>query len=211
MPGAPNRPPEIDGPPPPAAPADQSARRVVRRLGAMRVALRLDLWKGAPSAELVTPLERAEASFASGDLLTSLGHTDQLAIRFAEPRWPTLPVPFKGLRQGIPAPQPPQWDPEFTLTPPEKELRRLRREAELYVDLAAATISWGASHSVDLSDLVAPLEQTRALLAATGPDDAFWAESDLFWQAVRARVPMPKGPAGRPAPAAAPSEAAEPA
>src|SRR5579859_2543952 len=130
MPGAPNRPPEIDKPPAAEPPKDEVARRLLRRLGPMRVALQLDLWKGAPSPELVAPLEHAESNFASGDLVTASGHLDQLAVRFAEPRWPTLPAPFRGLRVHIPAPQPPQWDPEHALPATEKEGRRLQREAE---------------------------------------------------------------------------------
>jgi hypothetical protein len=203
MPGAPNRPPEIE----PTEPiADPTARRVARRLGPDRVALHLDLWKGAPSHELVVLLERAEACFATGDLVTAISHLDQLAVRFAEPRWPTMPMPFKRLRVEIPAPQPPQWDPDHALPPGEKEIKRLAREAETHRDLAEATIDWGTKHSIDLTDLAPCAERARATLAANGPSDAFWADIDSFWQSVRARVPMPKssGRPAAPAPAAAP-------
>ena len=203
MPGAPNRPPEIASPSAGAAvPDDEAARRLLRRLGPMRVALHLDLWKGAPSPELVHPLELAEANFASGDVPTASGHLDQLAVRFAEPRWPTLPLPFRGLRVSIPAPQPPQWDPEHALPPAEKESRRLQRDAELQRDLARATLEWGAKHGVDLSELSPLLDEA---VAAIGPpaDPAFFAAIDRFWQGVRQRVPMPK-PSGRPS--AAPAE-----
>lgn len=200
MPGAPNRPPEADKPPVPApAPSDETARRLVRRMAPMRVALRLDLWKGAPSAELVTPLELAESCFAAGDLANASGHLDQLAVRFAEPRWPTLPEPFKGLRVSIPAPQPPQWDPEHVLPADEKEARRLRREAELQLALARATVAWGAAHAVDLSDLAPHLERAAPAIG-TIVDASFWTEMDALWTAVRARVPMPAAPGRRTAP-----------
>ena len=205
MPGAPNRPPEIAATEPVT---DPTARRVLRRLGPARVALHLDLWKGAPSHELVQLLERAEANFASGDLVTALSHLDQLAVRFAEPRWPTMPMPFKRLRVEIPAPQPPQWDPEHALPPAEKEIKRLAREGELHRDLAAATIAWGSAHQIDLSDLSPCLERAQATLAAAGPSDAFWADIDSFWQSVRSRVPMPKASGRTAPPAPAPAESA---
>jgi hypothetical protein len=204
MPGAPNRPPEVE----PTVPvADPNALRVVRRLGAARIALRLDLWKGAPSPELVQPLERAEASFTAGNLSEALSQLDLLAVRFAEPRWPSLPVPFKGLRVEIPPPTPPHWHPEHGLAPAERESRRLAREAELHRDLTQATLTWAAQHSVPLDDQAAHLEQAKALLISTGPSDAYWTEVDAIWQAVRSRVPMPK-PSGKVAPAAPASETA---
>lgn len=196
MPGAPNRPPELDRTVPAEPPADQAARAVVRRLGPMRVALRLDLWKGSPSPELITPLERAEASFSNGEIATASGHLDQLAVRLAEPRWPTLPVPFKGLRVAIPAPMPPQWDPEHALPAPEKEARRLGREAELQRDLARATLDWARQHGVSLDDAQPHLDRAVGALA-TGPTPAFWDELDHLWQLVRARVPMPAPPRAR--------------
>jgi hypothetical protein len=206
MPGAPNRPPEIEAAPTAPLPADQTSRRLIRRLGPARVALHLDLWKGAPSTELVLPLQHAETNFASGDLVTASGNMDQLAVRFAEPRWPLLPAPFKELRQKIPAPQPPQWNPDFKLTPEEREQLNLRRDAELQRDLAKASIEWGASHQVDLSDLLPHLE--RATLAlGTAVDEAFWTEIDRIWIVVRERVPMPTAGGRKPAPA----EAVEPA
>jgi len=195
MPGAPNRPPEIDAPVPVA---DPTARRLLRRLGPARVALHLDLWKGAPSQELVVLLERAETNFASGDLVTSLNNLDQLSIRFAEPRWPTMPMPFQRLRVEIPHPMPPHWDPEHALPPAEKEGKRLQRDAETQRDLARGSIEWGRTHQVDLSDLTPTLERATATLQASGATDAFWADLDEIWQAVRARVPMPKA-GGRPA------------
>ena len=199
MPGAPNRPPEADKPAP-AAPllADEASRRLNRRLGPMRVALRLDLWKGAPSPELVVPLELAEACLAAGDLPTASGHLDQLAVRFAEPRWPTLPEPFKGLRVSIPAPQPPQWDPEHALPADEKEARRLRRDAELQLALARASVAWGAAHQIDLSDLLPRIERAAPAIGTT-VDASFWTEMDGIWLEVRARVPMPQAAGRKPA------------
>ncbi|MGA8536079.1 MAG: hypothetical protein WB789_01645, partial [Thermoplasmata archaeon] len=87
-------------------------RRALRRLAPSRVALRLDQWKGAPSPDLLTPFEKAEAAYTAGDYTAALQALDQLSIRFAEPRWPTLPEPFRRLRVPIPAPMPPHWDPE---------------------------------------------------------------------------------------------------
>jgi hypothetical protein len=207
MPGAPNRPPELDS----AAPAaDPTSRRLIRRMAPMRIALHLDLWKGAPSQELVVLLERAESNFASGDLVTAQNNVDQLAIRFAEPRWPTMPMPFKRLRVEIPPPTPPQWNPEHALPPEEKELKRLAREAESHCDLARGTIDWGAAHQIDLSDLTPCLDRAKVTLAASGPNEAFWVDIDSFWQSVRSRVPLPKGSAksAGPAKAAAPAETA---
>jgi len=206
MPGAPNRPPEIE----PAVPVqDPTARRLVRRMAPMRVALHLDLWKGAPSQELVVLLERAESNFASGDLVTALNNVDQLAIRFAEPRWPTMPMPFKSLRVEIPPPTPPHWNPEHALAPADKEIKRLAREGEMHVHLGRGTLTWAAAHQIDLTDVAPCLDRAAASLAAAGPTDAFWADIDSFWAAVRARVPMPKS-SGKVAPpkAAAPAETA---
>jgi hypothetical protein len=208
MPGAPNRPPENEPAPPPPPAAGDARQRLLRRLGPARVALSLDQWKGRPSPELVLPLERAEANFASGDFPTAQGHLDQLAVRFAEPRWPTLPVPWVGLRQMIPAPQPPQWDPEFSLAPAEKERRKLEREAALQRDLARATLAWGASHGIDLTELAPHLTQADAALAAGGGSPEFWAAMDAIWEIVRARVPLPSS--GRAPPAPPVADAASP-
>jgi hypothetical protein len=205
MPGAPNRPPEIE----PAAPVqDPTARRIARRMAPMRVALHLDLWKGAPSNELVVLLERAEANFASGDLVTAQNNVDQLSIRFAEPRWPTMPNPFKSLRVEIPPPTPPHWNPEHALPPGEKEIKRLAREGEIQCKLARGTIAWTGAHQIDLSDVVPCLDQAEAKLKESGPTDAFWADMDSFWQAVRARVPMPKATVRAPSKAAPSAEPA---
>ncbi|MCI4340503.1 MAG: hypothetical protein L3J73_04480, partial [Thermoplasmata archaeon] len=120
-------------------------------------------------------------------------------------------MPFKRLRVEIPQPQPPQWDPDHALPAADKETKRLAREADMHRDLALASIAWGSTHQVDLSDLTPCVERAQATLASAGPGDAFWADIDSFWQAVRTRVPMPKA-AGRSAvpaaPAAPPAETA---
>lgn len=200
MPGAPNRPPTSGAPEGPAPALGDAARRVLRRLGPDRVALSLDLWKGAPSKELVEPLRRAEGAFDAGDLVNAQGDLDQLAVRFAEPRWPTLPEPFKQLRQSIPAPMPPSWDPDFSLQPPEKEARKLRREAELQRNLAEATVLWARAHGIEIPDGTGRVDRLKALLGPEAPTDAFWSEVDALWTDVRTLVPLPKSPAARPPP-----------
>ena len=209
MPGAPNRPPESDAPVPPPPPRDEAARRILRRLGPDRIALSLEMWKGAPARELVEPLRRADGAFDAGDLVNAQGDIDQLAVRFAEPRWPTLPEPFKQLRQSIPAPMPPSWDPDNALPPPEKEARRIRREAELQRNLVEATVLWARARSIELPDGTGRVERAKAALAADGPSDAFWAEIDGIWTDVRLLIPLPKPPAPRapPPPAATSGEA----
>ena len=206
MPGAPNRPPETGAPPPPPV-AVAPERRVLRRLGPDRVALQLDVWKGAPSAELVEPLERAEAAYAAGELVAAEKALEQLSIRFAEPRWPTMPAPFKDLRVSIPAPQPPHWDPDHAVEPAEKEARRLRRQADLQLGLAKATVAFAAQRGIPSEDLAAHVGAAEAALAAGGPDDTFWTPIDALWSSVRERFPMPKRPAPRAAPAAATADA----
>lgn len=193
MPGAPNRPPELDAPPapPPPTTANEAGRRVLRRLGPCRVALRLDLWKGAPSKELVDPLARAEAAYAKGDFPAAVSDLDGLSVRFAEPRWPSLPEPFRSLRVAIPAPTPPHWNPDHALSPAEKEAKAVRRDAELQVQLAQATAAWATAHQIDLPDAAGHAERARTTLAADGPTEAFWTEVESVWNAVRERVPMP--------------------
>ena len=191
MPGAPNRPPEAEAPPPPPPAAGTTADRILRRLAPARVALHLDLWKGAPSKELVQPLATAESSFASGDLPHAEGALDQLAVRFAEPRWPTMPEPFKGLRQEIPAPMPPSWDPENALSAPEREGRKLHRFAELQLRLADACLRWAGTHGIRVDDLEPSLKAAQARFPTEGGSAAFWSELDRIWVALRERVPMP--------------------
>ena len=212
MPGAPNRPPETTPAPPPVVPvAEPPERRVLRRLAPSRVALLLDLWKGAPSPELTGPFEKAEAAFAAGDFPGALNQLDLLSVRFAEPRWPSLPEPFKLLRVPIPAPMPPHWDPDHALPAPEKEAKRARRAADEQLALARGTVAWGATHHVDLADASPGLEEARAILEAEGVGPGVYERIDRVWEAVRARAPMPKSApirAAAPAhPAAEPEEA----
>lgn len=196
MPGAPNRPPEAAAAPAPP-PTDLPQRRVLRRLAPSRVALSLDQWKGAPSAELVTPLERAEAAYAAGDWREADSRLDALSVRFAEPRWTTLPEPFRQLRVSIPAPQPPQWDPEFTLTPEEKEARRAVRGLETQLALARASIEWAEKKGIEVTDLTAALARATEKQSAGAPPTEGLVDLDAIWEGLRARVPMPKAPAGR--------------
>lgn len=208
MPGAPNRPPTADAPvPPPPSPVTAPGRVALRRLAPMRVALRLDSWKNAPSRELLVPFERAEAAYTAGDFVGAESALDQLAVRFAEPRWPSLPKPFRDLRVAIPAPQPPQWDPEFVLTPPEREAKKARRYAELQLALADGTLAWASAHSVAADDLRPLVETARAALASGTALEPVHDALDPFWEAIRERVPLPTGP-GAPPPPAAPAPAA---
>jgi len=208
MPGAPNRPPEsTPPPPPPPVLAEPPDRKVLRRLAPSRVALRLDAWKGAPSAELLTPFDKAESAFDAGDFPGALNALDLLSVRFAEPRWPSLPEPFRRLRVPIPAPMPPHWDPDHALAPAEREAKRARREADDQLALAAGTVAWAAEHSVDLNDVGPAVEEARALLATEGVGAPFYERIDRVWDAVRTRVPRPKGPVGRAPPPAAPPPA----
>jgi hypothetical protein len=176
-------------------------------LAASRVALSLDLWKGAPNPELLAPLESAEAAYSRGDWREADSRLDALSVRFAEPRWPTLPEPFRQLRVAIPAPQPPQWDPEFTLPAEEKEARRARRLLETQVALARASVEWAQKKGIDVADLTGPLASAAEKQTAGAPAADVYVLVDPIWGALRARVPMPKPPAGRvvPTPAREPT------
>ena len=205
MPGAPNRPPETAAPAPAPAPVDP-ALRAVRRLVPSRIALPLDLWKGAPSSELLDPLEKAERLLAAGDAAGALGALDQLSIRFHEPRWPSLPKPFRDLRVAIPFPQPPQWDPENALPPAEKEARRQRRDAELQGDLVEASVAFAQRRGIAVDDLTAGVAAAKTALASPGVPPEFWTAVDAIWAALRERVPAPRAAARAPArPAGAPA------
>lgn len=199
MPGAPNRPPSSTPEAPVEPPETDAARRALRRLAPSRVALRQDTWKGAPSPELLTPFEKAEAAYAAGDFAGASSALDQLAVRFAEPRWPTLPMPFRELRVAIPAPQPPQWDPEHALATEEKEARKLRRSAEQQLALAAASVEWMGRHGLESADLTGRLAAARSAFEAGGATDAVWRELDTIWVAVHTRVPSPRPAAATPA------------
>jgi len=191
MPGAPNRPPVTAAPV--APPADVAARRALRRLAPSRVALLQDLWKGAPSPELLLPFDRAETAFTAGDFAGATSALDQLSVRFAEPRWPTLPVPFRDLRVAIPAPQPPQWDPDHALAPAEKEAKKAGRDARTQLALARASIEWMTRRGLATDDLAPTLEAaTTALGDGAAVDPGFWDLIDTIWSTVRDRVPPPK-------------------
>jgi hypothetical protein len=199
MPGAPNSPPkQTDAPPPPVVVPPE--RKALRRLGPCRVALNLEMWKGAPSPELVDPLVRAETAYANADWVNTEQALDQLSIRFAEPRWPTMPVPFRDLRVAIPAPMPPSWDPDHAAEPAEKERRKMARFAELQVALAKATAAYATKRGVPSDDLTAHATAAESALASAGPDQAFWDQIDSLWTAVRERFPMPTRPAAPRAP-----------
>ncbi len=207
MPGAPNRPPDLSAPPTEAAPTvvETPERRTLRRLAPSRIALLLDLWRGAPSAELVQPFERAETSFAHGEYREAEEALDQLSVRFAEPRWPTIPEPFRGLRVAIPAPQPPQWDPDFAVSAEEKEARRARRVGTTQLALARATVRWAAARQLDLGPSPAALDAAGAAFEAGGAPAALYAAIDPIWMAVRERVPLPRAPVAKSAPTPPPA------
>ena len=65
MPGAPNSPPKTAPVAPAPAVLEPPEKVALRRLVPMRVTLLLDLWKGAPHADLTGPLARAESFFAA--------------------------------------------------------------------------------------------------------------------------------------------------
>jgi len=210
MPGAPNRPPEKEPeapvtPPLPVTPAQQA----LRRLAPSRVALLLDLWKGAPSADLMVPFEKAEAAYSAGDFPNAISALDLLSVRFAEPRWPTIPEPFRQLRVPIPAPMPPHWNPEHALTPGAKEAIRARRTADEQLALAAGTVAWAQAHQIDVAELGRRVEEAREILAREGLSLGFYERIDAVWEAVLARFPRPKAPARAAAPAPPPATEAE--
>ncbi|HXQ49280.1 MAG TPA: hypothetical protein VN842_05870 [Thermoplasmata archaeon] len=203
MPGAPNRPPPKD-PEVAVAPSlpETPERQTLRRLGPSRVALRLDQWKGAPSPDLLTPFHTAESAYVAGDYTASLKALDQLSVRFAEPRWPTLPEPFRRLRVPIPPPMPPHWDPEHGMAVPEKEARRARRSADDQLALARASVAWATVNGTDLSSFAPRVEEAAAILEAEGVVSGFYERIDAVWLAVREHV---VAPASRPAARAAPA------
>jgi hypothetical protein len=212
MPGAPNRPPETtpEAPPPPVVP-EGPQQTALRRLAPSRVALLLDPWKGVPSPDVTGPLEKAENAYRSGDYAGAVSALDLLSVRFAEPRWPTLPEPFRRLRVSIPAPMPPHWNPEHALSPAEKEAHRVRRFADDQLALATACVAWAAQHQVATDDLARPIEEAKTLLTTQGVSVGFYERIDTVWNAVRERVPMPKSGGARaatPTPAAAEAEEA---
>ena len=212
MPGAPNRPPEVSGPPPPPPAAGETPQlRLLRRLAPARITLRLDLWKSGAPREFIEPLVKAETLYQAGDIVGAESALDQLSVRLAEPRWPTLPMPFRHLRVEIPQPQPPHYDPEFSLAPAEKEARKARRHAEVQLALAQASVEWARAHATPVDDLAAAVGRAGAALSGTGPGESFWPEVDSVWAGLRDRVPMPTLASARPpAPPPAMTPAEEP-
>ncbi len=203
MPGAPNRPPEKlpelpVAPPVPVTPE----QKALRRLAPSRVALLLDVWKGNLSPELTGPYEKAEEAFARREFGETSSALDLLSIRFTEPRWPSLPEPFRRLRVPIPAPMPPHWDPEHALTAADREMRRAHRAAEDQLALAGGTVVWARAHGVAADDLAAWTEEARATFGSEGASPGFFERIDRVWTAVRERTPLPKS-LGRAPPASA--------
>lgn len=202
MPGAPNRPPEKAAEPPvPVVVPESPQERALRRLAPSRVALLLDSWKGAPNPDVLGPFEKAELAYASGDYAACATALDLLSVRFAEPRWPTLPEPFRRLRVPIPAPVPPHWDPEHGLPASERERRREKRAADDQLALAEGCVAWATAHGVGVSDLAPKIDEAKTLLTTEGVSPAFYERLDHVWNAVRERFPVPKGSVPRPTPA----------
>lgn len=204
MPGAPNRPPE-KAPDVPAAPplVEPPEKKALRRIVPTRVTLLLEMWKGAPNSDLTGPYQKAEAAFAEGDFAGALSSLDQLSVRFAEPRWPILPEPFRLLRVPIKAPVPPHWDPDHALSAPEKESKKARATAQEQLLLVRGSLGWAAAHGVETADLSPKVEIAAARLAEPAGLAAFYEEVDAIWTALHARLPVPKGGAAHAAPAAA--------
>jgi len=208
MPGPPNRPPEKAPPAPSLVPIPEPPdKKVLRRLVPSRVALLLDTWKGPIGPDLAIPFEKAEAAYASGEYSAALTALDTLSVRFAEPRWTSLPEPFRLLRVPIPAPVPPHWDPDHELAPAEKDAKKARKGAEDQLALARGSVAWASAHAVATADLTPKLEAAATHLSDPAGLPAFYSELDAVWSALHGRLPLPKSGAARPAPAAETGEA----
>lgn len=209
MPGAPNRPPEKTPEVPLTPPVPEPPEKLaLRRLVPTRVTLLLDTWKGAPNPDLVGPYQKAEATFAEGDFAGSLSALDRLSVRFAEPRWPTIPEPFRLLRVPIKAPVPPHWDPDHALAAPEKDAKKARATAEDQLALARGCLAWAGTHGVEAADLAPRIDAAAGHLADPAGFGAFYEQIDAIWTGLHGRLPAPKGGAA-PAPAAAAAEVEE--
>lgn len=203
MPGAPNKPPDLEAAPAPVAvPPDDKRRHALRRLAPDRIVLHLPIWRGTPHADLVKPLERAAATVAAGEFPDAEKALDQFSVRLAEPRWPSLPEPWVRLRVAIPAPQPPHWDPDFPLPPAEREAKRDRAWAGTQLLLAQGALELAPALHADLSDVQAGVAEAKAILERDGVSAEFWAPLDRLWEAVQNRVALPSAAAGRVAPPA---------
>ncbi len=203
MPGAPNKPPTIDSPPA-AAPPEQGEKRqhALRRLSPDRLVLRLPIWRGPPSLDLVRPLERVAQSITAGEFPDAEKALDQFSVRLAEPRWPTIPEPWVRLRVSIPAPQPPHWNPDNQLSPADRDAKHAREWADTQLRLLRATFELAPSLKVDLADVASCVDEAQSALEQDGPSPAFWAPVDRVWDAVESRVGLPAVAAARPAPPA---------
>jgi hypothetical protein len=203
MPGAPNKPPEVNAPAAVAPPsAGDKLPHALRRLAPDRMVLHLPIWRGAPNGDLVKPLERAAATLAAGEYPDAEKALDQFSVRLAEPRWPTIPEPWIRLRVTIPAPQPPHWDPDFNLSPADRDTKRTREWAQTQLLLAQGALVLAPSLHVDLSDVQACVEEAKTAFERDGPSAGFWTPLDRFWEAVHSRVPLPTPAGARSAPAA---------
>jgi hypothetical protein len=204
MPGAPNRPPEMNVEPAPPVALVPPARKALRRLAPARVALQLALWKGAVPTDVYAPFDRAEKAFAASDFVNTESALDALAVRLAEPRWPTLPLPFRDLRVVIVQPQPPSWDPDAALSPADRDAKKARRHAESQLALAKASLDWAQAKGTDVADLKGPLDTAGVAFTTDGASEEFWVQIDAIWTALRARLPPPKSaPSRNPPPPAA--------
>jgi hypothetical protein len=208
MPGAPNKPPESAAAPPPPAPA--GAAPLLRRLVPSRIALRLDSWRKPLSAELLTPYLNAEAALARGEAEIASSYLDQLAIRFAEPRWPSLPAGLRSLAVQVVRPQPPHWDPDSKLTPEEKEAKRQQRALSTHLELLTTAVDLETRKGTPTADLASDL-QAAGTASSAGDAPAFWAAADRIWAALRERVPVPTPAAPAPPARAVPDAGDAPA
>jgi hypothetical protein len=189
MPGAPNKPPPLG---PVAPPVPETPRsKVLRRIAPVRTVLRLEIWRGSPPRELLTPFGQAEAAFGREEYEAANTFLDQLATRLAEPRWPTLPEPFRSLRVNVVRPQPPHWDPDHGAPPEERDARRARRYAEAQVQLARATYATELALGTPVPELAELLSGAETRLAAQAPDAEFWESVDRIWSTLREKVPVP--------------------
>ncbi|HEV2317674.1 MAG TPA: hypothetical protein VGV89_08900 [Thermoplasmata archaeon] len=205
MPGAPNKPPETAPPPVPSAPpaAESPEAHTLRRLVPSRLALRLPIWKGAPSVDLLRPLREAEDHYRAKDFTGADSALDRLSIRFAEPRWPSLPEAWRSLRVPIPAPQPPQWDPDFQATPEVREQHRFSRYAQAQLTLLKAAVASEAAIGTSVDDLRPRLAEAESAAGQGETGPTFWEPVDLCWRSLLERVPAPAdGVKAAPAPAA---------
>jgi hypothetical protein len=203
LPGAPNKPPTPDAAPvPESPPAGDKRQHAIRRLAPARLVLRLPIWRGAPNADLVRPLERVAASLTAGEFPDAEKALDQFSVRLAEPRWPTIPEPWVRLRVPIPAPQPPHWDPDFQLAPADRETKKNREWAHTQLLLAKGAIDLAPSLSLDLADVQPTVAEAQAVFDRDGPTAEFWAPLDRLWDAVERRVPLPTPAPSRAAPPA---------